>query len=89
MNIELTSEQRQAMRSLKDALTHMEARGLGVDAIAFVLDQTFSGICNDLCGGTSETNWHRKSDPYFYSGPSGRIRAAESTIVPTVDEPKK
>lgn len=88
MNAELTPEQRQAMKSLKDALNRMEGRGLGVDAIASVLDETFPGICNELGGGTSERTWHRKTDPYYYAGPGGRIRAAESAIV-SATAPKK
>jgi tRNA (cmo5U34)-methyltransferase len=58
----------------------MEARGLGVDAIAFVLDETFPGICIEIGGGTFERTWHRKSDPYYCTGPGGRIRTAELEI---------
>jgi hypothetical protein len=89
MDTEPTPEQLQAMRSLKDALNHMEARGLGVDAIAFVLDETFSGICFEICGGISKVTWHRTTDPYYYRGARGASRAAESAIVPATDERKK
>jgi hypothetical protein len=79
MKIELTSEQRQAMRSLRDALTQMQARGLGVHAIAYVLDETFSGICNEIGGGISPRTWGLKTDPYYHWSPG---QAAESAIVP-------
>jgi hypothetical protein len=88
MNIESTPGQRVAMSSLKKALTYMEARGLGVDAIAFVLDQTFPGICIEIGGGTFERTWHRKSDRYYFTGPGGRIPAAQSAILPPSDGSK-
>jgi hypothetical protein len=88
-NNKLTPEQMQAMQRLTDALVRMEAVGLCVDAIAVVLDGTFAGICNELGGGTSARTWHRKTDPFYYSGSTGRIRAAEATIVRGTDPQKK
>jgi hypothetical protein len=85
MNFEPTPEQRQAMASLKDALLNMYDRGFGSDGIRFVLESEFDGICNEMAGGTSDRHWHRKTDPYYYTGARGRIRAAEAAIVPATD----
>ena len=79
-NEKLTAEQRQAMRLCRPPSTKMDGCGFGVDATAAVLDETLPGMRHEMCGGTSDRTWHRKTDPYSYLGPSGRIRTAEWAI---------
>jgi hypothetical protein len=84
--VKLTPEQTKAVESLKMSLREMDNVGFGTDGIRRVLDETFSGICVELGGNPLDgRTWRKKTDPYIYSGPVGRGRAAEATIIP----PKK
>jgi hypothetical protein len=85
MNVELTPEQRQAEKALEKALNAMWDACFGADGIRHVLEGTFSGVCNEMAGGVSDRTWRRDADPYFQASPGGRIRAAESAIVPGND----
>jgi hypothetical protein len=79
MDIELTAEQRNAMKCLKDALTLMYNCGFGSDGIKFVLEEKFPIICNEMAGGESDRHWHRNTDPYYRMSPGD---AAAYRIVP-------
>jgi hypothetical protein len=76
MGIKPTPEQRQAMDSLKAALTLMYDRGFGSDGVKAVLEENFPEICNEMGGGTSDRDWHRKNtDPYYRMTP-GEVAAS-------------